>query len=53
MLIFGSGGHTTKLMHLSKDFSFSHYKKIVFVRAESDITKPNWNPIFFLEMILF
>ena len=38
LLIFGSGGHTTELLMMFKDYDFSAMKKIYFLRASSDKT---------------
>lgn len=41
MLIFGSGGHTTELLMTFKNFDFQKWKRIYFVKAESDVTSEN------------
>jgi hypothetical protein len=41
MLIFGSGGHTTELLMTFKNFDFTQWQKIYFVKAETDITSEN------------
>lgn len=38
MIIFGSGGHTSEMLMIIKDFDFRQYKKIYFFKASSDIT---------------
>lgn len=44
MIIFGSGGHTSEMMMILKDFDFNEYKTIYFLKASSDITtKPKFD----------
>ena len=31
MLVYGSGGHTSEMLRLFKDFDFSQYENIMFV----------------------
>jgi len=38
MLIFGSGGHTSEMLMLMKDFNFHDYETIYFLKASSDVT---------------
>ncbi|EGR30618.1 udp-n-acetylglucosamine transferase subunit alg14, putative [Ichthyophthirius multifiliis] len=37
MVVFGSGGHTTEMLFLLKNFNFKLFKNIYFVKAKSDI----------------
>ena len=36
MIVFGSGGHTTEMLFLIKDFNFEVFKHIYFVVAQTD-----------------
>lgn len=38
MIVFGSGGHTTEMLMTYKDYDFSQFDKIIFVRAATDKT---------------
>ncbi len=38
MIIFGSGGHTSEILMIIKDFNFNEYEKIYFLKASSDVT---------------
>lgn len=36
MIVFGSGGHTSEILMIFKDFDFTKYANIYFVRASTD-----------------
>ena len=38
MIIFGSGGHTSEMLMIMKDFKFKEYKNIYLLKASSDVT---------------
>ena len=38
MLIFGSGGHTSEMLMLMKDFKFNDFQTVYFLKASSDVT---------------
>lgn len=38
MVIFGSGGHTTEMLHMIKDLKASNLSPLYFLTAHSDVT---------------